>query len=63
MLKTIHETSELLRVSVCTIRRLIWTQKIPCHRIGRKIFFTDEDIQTAIGAFAVPAGIGEGEAV
>jgi excisionase family DNA binding protein len=42
---TIKDTAPKLRIAEITLRRLIKKRAIPFHRIGRKYFFTERDIE------------------
>jgi excisionase family DNA binding protein len=44
-LLNLKEGAQKLRISTCTTRRLIKTGKLPCRRVGTKIFFLSEDIE------------------
>ena len=47
------ETAKELRVHPCTIQRMIAKGSINHHRIGKKIFFTPEDIEQYLKLCAV----------
>jgi excisionase family DNA binding protein len=51
----IEEAAQLLRLSVCTIRRLIASGEIPVHRLGKIYYFTDTDLQEYVNRCAIPA--------
>jgi len=59
-LLTVSDTALFFNISVISLRRLIKKKEIPYRRIGRKYFFTEEDIQTFLLQTAVPIG-GKGE--
>ena len=44
ILKTIKEVAPILNSSETTIRRLIRRRQIPFRQVGRRIFFTDNDL-------------------
>jgi len=47
-LLNLQEGAQKLRISTCTTRRLIKTGKLPCRRVGTKIFFLQKDIENFI---------------
>jgi excisionase family DNA binding protein len=47
-LLNLKEGAERLRISPCTTRRLIKDGKLPCRRIGAKIFFLPKDLEDFI---------------
>jgi excisionase family DNA binding protein len=49
------ETAKELRVHVCTIHRMPAKGSICHHRIGKKIYFTPEDIEQYLKRCAVTA--------
>jgi excisionase family DNA binding protein len=51
---TIHDVAPLLKISEITVRRFIKDHSIPYHKIGKKYFFTDEDLQAYFTKVAVP---------
>ena len=55
-LMTIRDAVSILNISIITIRRLIKKHEIPYHKIGRKFFFTEEDILAYLSKTAVPIG-------
>ena len=55
-LLSVRDTAPILNVAVITLRRLIKKGEIPFHKIGRKHFFTEEDIQKFLSQTAVPIG-------
>jgi len=55
-LLTVYETAPILKMAVITLRRIIRKHEIPFHKIGKRYFFTDEDIQTYLSQTAVPIG-------
>jgi excisionase family DNA binding protein len=55
ILLTIPETAKEIHVHPCTIRRKITAGEIPFHRIGKKYFFTPQDIEQYLNQCAVPA--------
>jgi excisionase family DNA binding protein len=48
------EAAKELRLSPCTIYRLVASGKVPCHRISKKIFFTPQDIEQYLSQCVVP---------
>jgi excisionase family DNA binding protein len=50
----IHDTALKLHIAEITLRRLIKSRKIPFHRIGRKYFFTDENIKQYLESVSYP---------
>ena len=44
-LMNLKEGASELRISSCTARRMIKDGKLPCRRVGGKIFFLPEDLQ------------------
>ncbi|MFG3602659.1 helix-turn-helix domain-containing protein [Micromonospora chersina] len=44
---TYAEAAAKLRVAETTLRRWVSKGRIPCHRLGRKVRFTDEDLAAA----------------
>jgi len=55
-LLTIRDTARILGVAIITLRRLLKKHEIPFHKIGRRYFFTEEDIETYLSQNAVPIG-------
>ena len=55
-LLTVYDTAPILNMAIITLRRLIKKRKIPYHRIGKRYFFTEEDIQKFISESAVSMG-------
>jgi len=53
---TVSDTAPILNMAIITLRRLIKKRGIPFHKIGRRYYFTDDDIQTFISKTAVPIG-------
>lgn len=45
---TIEEIAELLKVSVPTVRRLVASNAIPFHRVGRQIRFVPDEVLKAV---------------
>jgi len=57
MILNIYHIKDLalkFHVSIITIRRLIKNKKIPFRRIGKRYFFTEDDIQVFLSSSAVP---------
>jgi excisionase family DNA binding protein len=54
-LLNVTETSKIIRVSTATVRRLVSAGKFPHRRVGFRVFFTREDIETYLKSCAVPA--------
>jgi excisionase family DNA binding protein len=52
----VRDTALILNIAVITLRRLIKRRGIPYHRVGRKYYFTEEDIETYLSQTAVPMG-------
>lgn len=52
---SIPEAAEILHLKEVTIRRRIYAGEIPFHRFGRRIFFTQKDIDDYIESCAIPA--------
>ena len=44
-LMNLKEGAEKLRISPCTTRRLIKQGRLPCRRVGSKIFFLPKDLE------------------
>ncbi|SCL43283.1 DNA binding domain-containing protein, excisionase family [Micromonospora aurantiaca] len=44
---TYAEAAAKLRIAETTLRRWVSKGRIPCHRLGRKVRFTDEDLAAA----------------
>ena len=44
-LLNLKEGSRALRLSPCTMRRFIKMGKLPCRRVGSKIFFLQKDLE------------------
>ncbi|MEV4819310.1 helix-turn-helix domain-containing protein [Micromonospora tulbaghiae] len=44
---TYAEAAAKLRIAETTLRRWVSKGRIPCHRLGRKVRFTDEDLEAA----------------
>jgi len=55
-LLSIRVTAPLLNMAEITLRRIIRKKEIPFHKIGKRYFFTDEDIETYLSQTAVPIG-------
>jgi excisionase family DNA binding protein len=53
-LLNIRDLSTVLRVAEITVRRLIKSRVIPYHRIGKKYFFTADDVSTYLSRVAHP---------
>ena len=53
-LLSINEAAKKIRLSVCTVRRLTKRREIPFRKIGKRYFFTPQDIETFIEGCAVP---------
>lgn len=47
---TYSEAAEKLRIAETTLRRWVSTGRVPCHRLGRLVRFTDEDLAAAYQA-------------
>lgn len=56
---TYAEAAEKLRVAETTLRRWVSKGRISCHRLGRLVRFTEEDLASAYQRSpAIPAGTG-----
>jgi excisionase family DNA binding protein len=55
-LLTVSDTAPILGVAIITLRRLLKKHEIPFHKIGRRYFFTEQDIETYLSKNAVPIG-------
>jgi len=53
-LYSIPETASKLRISIVTLRRLISRSKISFKRIGKKYYFTNEDLETFLESVSFP---------
>jgi len=53
-LSSIRETAPKLHIAEVTLRRLIKKRQIPFRRIGRKYFFTNEDINNYLNKVSYP---------
>jgi excisionase family DNA binding protein len=53
---TYAEAAAKLRIAETTLRRWVSKGRVPCHRLGRKVRFTDEDLEAAYQA--CPALVG-----
>ncbi|WP_165942589.1 helix-turn-helix domain-containing protein [Micromonospora sp. KC721] len=47
---TYAEAAQRLRIAETTLRRWVSKGRVPCHRLGRKVRFTDDDIAAAYRA-------------
>ncbi|MCW3838588.1 helix-turn-helix domain-containing protein [Micromonospora yasonensis] len=47
---TYAEAAAKLRIAETTLRRWVSKGRIPCHRLGRKVRFTDADLEAAYQA-------------
>jgi excisionase family DNA binding protein len=47
---TYAEAARMLRVAESTLRRWVSKGRISCHRIGRLVRFTDDDLRAAMVA-------------
>lgn len=47
---TYAEAAARLRIAETTLRRWVSKGRVPCHRLGRKVRFTDEDLAAAYKA-------------
>lgn len=56
---TYEEAAVKLRIAVPTLRRWVSKGRISCHRLGRLVRFTDEDLASAF--VATPVSPREGE--
>lgn len=54
-LYTEDEAATLMRLPVTWVAKARREHRIPCHRFGRKVFYTAADIQTAIDRAHVEA--------
>jgi excisionase family DNA binding protein len=56
---TYPEAAKKLRIAETTLRRWVSKGSISCHRLGRLVRFTDEDLASAYQRTpAIPAGAG-----
>ncbi|MDG4796885.1 helix-turn-helix domain-containing protein [Micromonospora sp. WMMD1082] len=56
---TYAEAAVKLRVAETTLRRWVSKGRISCHRLGRLVRFTDDDLASAYKPSpAIPAGAG-----
>lgn len=46
----LKEVAEMLRVNHLTLRKYIWSNRIPCKRIFRKIYIKTEDLKNFLTA-------------
>jgi|TergutMp193P3_1026864.scaffolds.fasta_scaffold14984_2 excisionase family DNA binding protein len=53
-LLSIIDAAPMLKISEITLRRLIKKKEIPYHRIGKRYFFTEEDIENYLSNVSVP---------
>ncbi|MFG1660658.1 helix-turn-helix domain-containing protein [Micromonospora chersina] len=53
---TYAEAAAKLRIAETTLRRWVSKGRISCHRLGRNVRFTDEDLAGAYKAFPALAG-------
>ncbi|SCL26967.1 DNA binding domain-containing protein, excisionase family [Micromonospora rhizosphaerae] len=44
---TYAEAAAKLRIAETTLRRWVSKGRVPCHRLGRKVRFTDSDLEAA----------------
>ncbi|MEH1014661.1 helix-turn-helix domain-containing protein [Micromonospora sp. CPCC 206060] len=47
---TYSEAAEKLRIAETTLRRWVSKGRVPCHRLGRLVRFTDDDLAAAYQA-------------
>lgn len=47
-LLTVVESARELRLSVFTIRSWIYAKRIPCVRLGRRVFLRKEDLEKLV---------------
>lgn len=52
---SITEAAECLKISPTTIRRRVHEGKFPHHRIGAKIYFTTENLESYLNSCSRPA--------
>jgi excisionase family DNA binding protein len=54
---TYPEAAQKLRIAETTLRRWVSKNRISCHRLGRLVRFTDEDLASAYTRSpAIPVG-------
>ncbi|MFF0467624.1 helix-turn-helix domain-containing protein [Micromonospora zamorensis] len=53
---TYAEAAAKLRVAETTLRRWVSKGRVPCHRLGRLVRFTDDDLAAAYKACPALAG-------
>ncbi|GAB6391361.1 MAG: helix-turn-helix domain-containing protein [Treponematales bacterium] len=49
VLLNVKEAAERLRLSPCSVRRLMKRGTLPYHRLGKRQFFNEEDLATFLG--------------
>jgi excisionase family DNA binding protein len=54
LLHSVPEAAELLHVAPVTIRRAIQAGMLPHRRIGRRVLFTDGDLNNFVQACSAP---------
>ncbi|MBM0228218.1 MULTISPECIES: helix-turn-helix domain-containing protein [unclassified Micromonospora] len=47
---TYAEAAEKLRIAETTLRRWVSKGRVPCHRLGRLVRFTEDDLEAAYQA-------------
>jgi hypothetical protein len=50
LLGDLKHASAILGLSIWTVRDLVWSETIPAHRIGRKIFIKTSDSRAYVAA-------------
>jgi excisionase family DNA binding protein len=55
ILLTVHEVARALNMATVSVRRLIWTRKIPSHRLGRAVRVAQADLERLVRESRVPA--------
>ncbi|NES14613.1 MULTISPECIES: helix-turn-helix domain-containing protein [Micromonospora] len=53
---TYAEAAAKLRIAETTLRRWVSKGRVPCHRLGRKVRFTEADLEAAYQACPALAG-------
>ncbi|MEU0151574.1 helix-turn-helix domain-containing protein [Micromonospora fulviviridis] len=53
---TYAEAAEKLRIAETTLRRWVSKGRVPCHRLGRLVRFTEDDLAAAYQACPALAG-------
>jgi len=54
-LLTVADVARTLNVSQVFVRRLLWSKKLPCCRIGRSVRVAEDDLLRVIREIRIPA--------